>query len=187
MPSRGNSRQDATIRRQRTTTVGNGRSTIQASVLRWTFAEALEPALEAAMDEAERIATGARGCERRHARGAHARCACTCDAHQVFEQHRHQRERQHQARQQRQRSPTATAARTDIWPSLSAGTPARTRCRSRASTEASERRPPRRRRGSPRSDRLAQPDMPLDVLDHDGGVVDQDADRQRKAAQASWC
>ena len=32
-------------------------------------------------------------------------------------------------------------------------------------------------------ERLAQPHMPLDVFDHDRGVVDQDADRQRKAAE----
>ena len=32
-----------------------------------------------------------------------------------------------------------------------------------------------------------EPHVTLDVLDHHRAVVDQDADRQREAAQASWC
>ena len=79
--------------------------------------------------------------------------------------------------------PPRRAARTGSARRPTGRTSARTRCRCTASRRTPARRSRRRRRGSPRSSGCAQVQVALDVLDGHDRLVDQDADREREAAE----
>ena len=146
----------------------------------------------AAHQQIQHAAIGMRAAARSRARSragtvpadcASGPCVMRLGPQQIHRHRRHQRARQHVGREHREHHGFGQRHEQIARDAGAARTSARTRCRCRASRPAPAPRSAPRRRRIALAQRLPLLEVALDVLDRHRGVVHQDADRQRQAAQ----
>ncbi len=131
--------------------------------------------------ESHQCIAGSRAPRRRMCRAVVERCDRA--AHQIHEQHRHHREGEREAREQRADHRQRQRREQILGGALQQEHRHEHDADAQRRQEGRHRHLARARPRSPRRSGSRMRDVALDVLDHHGAVIDQDADRQRKAAQ----